>query len=131
MKRVRFDELVTELARLGCETWQDLTHGNRTRLVRLFFEEYGEWGDALFDDMAPVFDAFENHDDADFGLAVRQKMTAYVRPYVEKELRKQTVFKREREEVEAQLDEVDPHWRDRFHDWTLAEQFYAKELAVL
>lgn len=131
MSRVRFDSLVAEFAALGCESWQDLTEQNRTRLVRLFFEEYAEWGDALYDDMAPVFDAFEHHDDADFGLAVRQKMTAYVRGYVEKELRRQTVFKRERDEVESRLDEIDPHWRQRFSDWSLAEQFYAKELATL
>lgn len=98
-KRVRFDEVVVELAAQGYEDWNDLKPADRARLVRLYFEEYAEWGDALYENMAPVLDAFEFHDHADFGLAVAQKMTAYVRPYVEKQLAYQWLCRREREEV--------------------------------
>lgn len=93
----RFDDLIVELAALGCEEWNDLTPANRRRLVRLYFEETHEWGDAFFERMTEVFDAFENHDDADFGMAMRHKMTAYVMPYVSNQLAYQTLCRRERE----------------------------------
>jgi hypothetical protein len=125
---VRFDALILDLANLGYDSWADLTPANRTRLIRLYFEETSEWGDALYERMAPVFDAFEHHDDADFGLAVRQKMTAYVMPYAEKQLKYQVACKRERGEIEERLTEIDPEWRQRFRDHDLAAQFYAKEL---
>ena len=101
MSKRGFDELVFELAALGLESWDDLPPNHRLRLVRLYFEQYGEWGDALYENMAHVFDAFELHDDFDFGLAVKQKMTAYVRPYVEKQLAYQAMCRREQEEMRA------------------------------
>lgn len=97
----RFDALIVELAGLGYDCWKDLTPANRKRLVRLYFEDTCEWGDALFGNMDWVLDAFEHNDDADFGLAVSQKMTAYVRPYAEKQLKYQAMCKREREEDAA------------------------------
>lgn len=98
---MKFDKLITELAALGYDSWDDLTPANRSRLVRLYFEETHEWGDALFERMEHVFDAFEHHDDADFGLAMRQKMTAYVRPYINSQLAYQAMCRREREELRA------------------------------
>ena len=96
---MRFDDLLTEVSNLGYHTWESLTAKHRTRLIRLYFEEHGEWGDALYENMRHVFDAFEHHDDADFGLAVRQKMTAYVMPYVNKQLAYKEMCKREQEEM--------------------------------
>lgn len=99
VKRAKFDEQIAELERLGCETWQELSAVQRSRLVRAYFEENGEWGDALFDDMKPVFDALEHHDLADFGLAISMKLNAYVRPYVDKQLAYKAMCRREREEM--------------------------------
>lgn len=100
-RRVGFDELVAELAAQGCEVWDDLRPENRRRLVRLYFQETCEWGDALFGTMDWVLDAFEFNDQADFGLAVSQKMNAYVRPYVEKQLKYRALCNREQEEMRA------------------------------
>jgi hypothetical protein len=127
---MKFDDLIAHLARLGCESWQDVTNDNRARLVRLYMQETGEWGDALFDGMAPVFDAFDARDMTAFGTAVARKVIDYVRPHVERELRKQTIFRREQDEIESRLSEIDPHWRERFNDWSAAELFYAKELSA-
>lgn len=115
MSRVgEFDRQIRRLATLGCEEWEHLTPENRTRLVRLFFEETPEWGDALFDDMAPVLDAFEHHDDADFGLAVRQKMVAYVRPYVNKQLAYVALCRREDFTGDRAYSDDDEDARERF-----------------
>lgn len=98
----RFDELVFELASTGCEAWEDLTPANRAKLVRLYFDEYAEWGDALYGSLMPgLMNAFESGDMAEFGAWVSSMMYAYVRPYVEKQLNYQAMCKREREELRA------------------------------
>jgi hypothetical protein len=97
----RFDDLICKLSGLGCESYEDLTKENRAKLVRLYFQDTSEWGDALCDEPAEVLDAFEHHDHADLGLAIAMRMTAYVRPHIDKQLAYKAMCRREQEELRA------------------------------
>lgn len=99
MKRLKFDDLILELSRLGCESWDDLKPENRARLIRLYFDEYPEWGDALFEGMEYAMNAFESRDLASFGVLVACKMGDYVKPYIDKQLAYQALCRREEQEI--------------------------------
>ena len=49
----------------------------------------------------------------------RQRRVDQIQRHIE-EIRK--------ENTERRLTEIDPHWRERFHDYMAAEYFYAAEL---
>jgi hypothetical protein len=96
---MKFDAVIAELVNHGCESWDDLTPQSRARLVRLYFAENPEWGDAFFEGMDMALDAFETRDVFAFGLIVGAKMDAYARPYINKQLAYQALCRREAEEV--------------------------------
>lgn len=94
-----FDEIILDAVNAGRETWADLEPATRAKLVRLYFEQYGEWSEVFSDDMTRALDGFEALDFAYLGLELATKMTAYVRPYVNKQLAYQAMSKREQEEM--------------------------------
>ena len=101
MKRVRFDDVIAELAKCGCESMADLTQMDRGRLVALYMRENAEWGDALFDNMEAVFSALENRDFHTLGGLIAGKLHGYVGPYVDKQLAYKAMCRREQEELRA------------------------------
>jgi len=99
MKRGSFDELIEMNVNAGRVTYDDLLLVDRYALTARYFRENGEWGDALFDDMDRIFEAFVTDDTANLGAFVSYKMLAYVRPYIEKQLRYMDMCKREQQEM--------------------------------
>lgn len=98
-RRARFDDVILEHVNAGKESYQDLSGTEVARLVGLYFEEYGEWGDALYDNMSFVFDPLKRHDISTFGWNVYAKLVHYVRPYIQRQLQYQALCRRELEET--------------------------------